>query len=73
MCVTLLTRFQNASTARTVTLKDAPAVVAVGVPVLPLTLPGAAVSPGTRSCSLVNAAGLTTVLPEVELVRPLAV
>src|SRR5437868_5378082 len=31
----------------------------MGVPVFPVTLPGDAVSPGTRSCSLANAPGLT--------------
>ena len=70
---TVLTRFHNASTALTVTLKALPEVVAVGVPVLPLTVPGAAVSPGTRSCSFVNAPGVTTVLLEVAPVRPVAV
>ena len=71
--VMVLTVFQNASAALTVTLKAVPAVRAVGVPVLPVTLPGTALSPGTSSCSLVNAAGLTTMLPEVALVKPLAV
>src|SRR5438034_4204889 len=46
--VGVLTGFQLASTALTVTLKDVPAVCGVGVPVLPLPVPGAAVSPGTR-------------------------
>jgi len=41
--VTVLIKFQLASTALTVTLKEAPAVCAVGVPVLPVVLPGAAV------------------------------
>src|SRR6266567_2836168 len=41
--VTVFTRFQFASTALTVTLKDVQAVWAVGVPVLPLALPGEAV------------------------------
>ena len=44
-----LTRFQLASTALTVTLKAVPAVCGSGVPVLPLAVPGAAVSPGTSS------------------------
>src|SRR2546429_594906 len=39
------TTFQVASTAFTVTVTAAPAVCAVGAPVLPLTVPGAAVSP----------------------------
>src|SRR6059036_2119805 len=49
-----LTTFQFASTAFTVTVNATPAVRAVGVPVFPLTVPGAAVSPGTSSCSFVN-------------------
>ena len=67
--LTVLTRFQFASTALTVTLNAAPAVRAVGVPVLPLPVPGAAVSPGVSSWSLVKAAGLTTMLLEVALVK----
>ena len=43
-----LTGFQLASTALTVTLKLLPAVCADGVPVLPVAVPGAAVSPGSR-------------------------
>src|SRR5437867_267213 len=53
VCVELMT-FQFASTAFTVTVNATPAVRAVGVPVFPLTVPGAAVSPGTSSCSFVN-------------------
>ena len=41
MSVTVLIKFQLASTALTVTLKEVPAVCAVGVPVLPVALPGA--------------------------------
>jgi hypothetical protein len=48
-------------------------VRAVGVPVLPVPLPGDAISPGTSSCSFANAAAFTTTLLEVALVRPLAV
>ncbi len=59
--VTELTTFQLASTALTVTLNAEPAVRADGVPVLPLAVPGAAVSPGSRICSFVNAAGLIVV------------
>ena len=55
----VLTTFQLASTALTVTLNAVPAVSAVGLPVLPVELPGDAVSPGTSSCSLANTAGLT--------------
>src|SRR6185503_17442987 len=71
--VTLLTTFQKLSTALTVMLKAVAAVCAVGVPVLPLAVAGAAVSPGTSSWSFAKAAGLTTTLPDVTLVRPLAV
>src|SRR5262249_10902109 len=55
----VLTTFQFASTAFTVTLKAVPAVSAVGVPVLPLAEPGAAVSPGVNSCSLAKAPAFT--------------
>src|SRR5207244_3900263 len=55
------TTFQFASTALTVTLNAVPAVCAAGVPVLPLTVPGAAVSPGVRICSFANAPPLTVV------------
>src|SRR5438093_8153008 len=71
VCVTLLTTFQLASTALIVTLKAAPEVRAVGVPVLPVAVPGAAVSPGTSNCSFTNAPALT-VSSCVALVRPLA-
>jgi hypothetical protein len=47
--VTVVTVFQLASTALTVTLNGVPEVCAVGVPVLPVAVPGAAVSPGRRS------------------------
>jgi len=50
--VALLTRFQLASTTFTVTLNGVPAVSTVGVPVLPVVVPGAAVSPGNNSCIL---------------------
>src|SRR5438034_1004189 len=42
---TVLTTFQLASTALTVTLKNVQAVWALGVPVLPVALPGEAASP----------------------------
>ena len=45
----VLTTFQFASTALTVTLNALPAVRAVGVPVLPVALPGEAVSPGASN------------------------
>ena len=58
----VLIRFQLASTERTVTLKEVPAVWAVGLPVLPDELPGAAVSPGINTCSLAKAPRLTVML-----------
>src|ERR1041385_6191829 len=61
----VFTTFQFASTALTVTLKAAPAVCDMGDPVLPLAVPGAAVSPGTSSCSFAKAAELTTTFDEV--------
>ena len=69
----VVTRFQFASTALTVTLKAVPAVRAVGVPVLPVGVPGTAVSPGASSWSLVNEPGLTVMLALVLAVRPEAV
>ena len=53
--------FQLASTALTVTLNEPPAVCAVGVPVLPVAVPGAAVSPGSRIWSFANAPALIVV------------
>ena len=61
----VFTTFQFASTALTVTLKAAPAVCDMGDPVLPLAVPGAAVSPGTSSCKLAKAPGPTTTFDEV--------
>src|SRR6185436_12189695 len=69
--LTVLTRFQKASAALTVTAKELPTIWALGVPVLPLRLPGAALSPGTSNCNWVKAAGLTRMLAELVLVRPL--
>src|ERR1041384_2655118 len=71
--VTLVATFQLLSTALTVTLNPLNALCALGVPVLPVGVPGAVVSPGTSSCNFVNAAAPTTMLPEVALVRPLLV
>src|SRR5207249_247428 len=68
--VAFVATFQFASTALTVTLNAVPAVWALGVPVLPFVVPGAAVSPGTSNCSLANAPALTTTLLEVALLRP---
>jgi len=53
------TRFQLASTALTVTVNTVPAVLAVGVPVLPVAVPGAAVSPGASNCRFTNAPEFT--------------
>ena len=53
--------FQFASTSLTVTENCVPAVWADGVPVLPLAVPGAAVSPGIRSCNLFAAPAFTVV------------
>src|SRR5437899_10489652 len=64
----VLTTFQLASTALTVTVKAVPAVCADGVPVLPATLPGEAVSPGVSSCSLAKAPMFTVMAGLVELV-----
>src|SRR3989442_1234115 len=57
--VTVFTAFQLASTALTVRLKLLKAICGVGVPVLPLAVPGATVSPGARSCSFAKAPALT--------------
>ena len=51
----VLTRFQLASTPLTVTLNATARFCPMGVPVLPVALPGAAVSPGTSNCNLANA------------------
>ena len=59
--VMLLMIFQLASTALTVTLNALPAVRALGAPDFPLTVPGAAVSPGTNSCSFVNEPAFTAI------------
>src|SRR5262245_6046928 len=67
----VLTRFQKSSTALTETAKLVPAIWALGVPVLPEGVRGAGLSPGTSSCKRVKAAGLTTMLAEVTLLKPL--
>src|SRR5688572_9182324 len=71
--VTLFTTFQLASTALTVTLKGPSTDWAMGVPVLPLAVPGAALSPGTSSWSLVKGPTPTATLPERKLVKVEAV
>src|SRR6185369_472277 len=60
--VTLAIKFQLASTALTVTLNGALATWVMGVPVLPVAVPGVAVSPGTRICSLVKAPALAVMV-----------
>ena len=65
--VTELTMFQFASTAFTTRLKPVPAVWANGVPVLPIAVPGAAVSPGASNCSLANDPAPTLIGPLVLL------
>ena len=57
------TTFQKASTAFTVTVNELTVVCPVGVPVFPLPVPGAAVSPGNSICNLANAPGLTVMSP----------
>src|SRR2546425_3990107 len=71
--VTELTRFHRASTALMVTITSVPANCALGVPVLPVALPGAAVSPSTSNCSFVNAPTFTVTLALVPAGNPLAV
>ena len=51
--VTVVTVFHDESHARTVMSNGTPVVWGRGVPVLPLVVPGAAVSPGSRICSRV--------------------
>src|ERR1051325_9821895 len=55
----VLTRFQRAPTAFTVTLNGADTACVAGRPVLPVTVPGTEVSPGVRTCSLTKEPGLT--------------
>src|SRR5205823_4862021 len=60
--VTVLIKFQFASTALTVTLKLLNVLSVVGVPLLPEALPGDAVSPGASTCILTKAATPTVTL-----------
>src|SRR5882672_2459315 len=57
--VTLEITFQFASTALTTTLNGEAAACALGVPVFPVEVPGAAISPGARIWSLAKDPGLT--------------
>src|SRR5260370_21014538 len=68
--VALVSRFQLASTALTVTLKAVPAVCAMAAPVLPVALPGAAVSPGARTCSFARVPMFTPIAGLVFAVMP---
>src|SRR5437016_6017867 len=66
----VLTRFQLASTALTVRVNAEPAVCELGLPVLPVAVPGRAVSPGASNCNLAKAPALTVM---AALVLPLLV
>ncbi len=68
--LTLVVRYEFASTAFTVTLKGMPAVCAVGVPVLPLGVPGAEPSPGASNNSLAICALVTAKTLLNPLVKP---
>src|SRR5438309_1628900 len=57
----VLTRFQFASTALTVTLKAVPAIWEVGAPVLPLVVPGDSDSPGLSNCNFTKAPALIVI------------
>src|SRR2546425_6200185 len=70
--LTLPTTFQLASTALTVVSKLTPTICALGVPVLPVAEPGAALSPGTSNWNLANAPALTVTLALVPAVKPVA-
>src|SRR5438105_4735843 len=65
-----LTTFQYASTALTVALREVPAVCVLGLPVLPVDDPGAAVSPGRSSCSFVKLAAFTPMVLEFAVFVP---
>ena len=79
--VALVTTFQYASTALTVTVTAEPAVTADGDPDLPVTEPGSADSPGRSTCNFVTPAVFTVNVPAAlavetepsvaEIVRPL--
>jgi len=73
VCVRVFTRFQLLSTAFTVTLKAVPEIWLVGVPVFPVTVPGAADSPGINSCNLLKAPALMLTAGLVFAVTPTCV
>ena len=62
-------RFQLASTALTTMplAMAVPAVWANGVPVLPVAVPGAAVSPGSRTSNLLAASAVTVKTPSTKV------
>jgi hypothetical protein len=64
---TFVSGFQFESAALTITVNELPAVCELGVPLLPVALPGAATSPGTRICNFVNAPAPTGIVPVVLL------
>src|SRR5258706_4411709 len=66
----VLTGFQLGSTALTVTLKAPSTFAVLGVPVLPVNVPGAALSPGTSNCSFAYAAAITLTGPLTTDDRP---
>src|SRR5258706_14621488 len=68
--VTLVSTFQQSSTALTVTLKAVPAVWALGVPVLPAVVPGAAGLPGRSKFSFLNPPGGQATVKRQALVVP---
>ena len=70
LSVVVLTIFQLASTALTVTLKAVSGDWTLGVPVLPLAVPGAAVSPGANTCNWMNGPALSTTAEETVLLKP---
>ncbi len=64
----VFTAFQFASTPLTVTVNAVPAFCAAGVPIFPLAVPGAAVSPGASSCNFANGPALTVIAALVLIV-----
>lgn len=71
--LTPVIKFQFVSTALTVTVKLAAALWPVGAPVLPVAVPGAADSPGARTCNFANGPGFTVRLELCTPLRPVAV
>jgi hypothetical protein len=63
----LFTMFQFASTAFAVTFNAVPEDAAIGLPVFPLAVPGALVSPGTSNCIFAKAPATTVRVPKLVL------